>query len=766
MLSLLRKYQKVVFGLVASALIVSIAFFGSYGAMNYGTTKEKDRLIGSSIDGSRMSRLDINRMVRFLSTDRFDTEAGYRGNITNVFNPGVIRKDFIETGLAQMLVEEYFEDVKGDLSEKVERCKHFQSYSHPAAPYLSAENLYKQFLPSAAQKVAVIKSKDFELTPANFGIIAQVYAETALFSPNLVRRFLAYQQENYQGVPKDPYLETRDVSWLGCHEAEEWFGHSFIELIAQTIHNGAIYAKGKGYKVSLQEAKADLIKQGYDALTSYSKEEVSPELVGKYWKDTLGALRLNEREAVSVWQKVLLFKKLFDDYGLSVFVDKMTYDNYNAFLSEGAEVSKYALPQDLQIGDFLSLLKFQVYLEVVAKDKKQATKLDLPKEFNELNAIAKEAPELIEKIYTVDVAHVRKTDLAMDIPLKEMWDWQQQEGNWSKLRSEFEFLPLVAEEARLEVLDQLPEPSRNAVDKFSRNAMVSLKTDLIDKALDEAETEKKTLNLPLKGRVQELQGIESSSELMAALDSGAHKNYTQDQKNYYRFTSIEAAKEGRLLTFKEALSKGILDDLLNRKLQQHYEAAKKSSPTLFQNEQGQFKELTAVKELVGKFVYKDLLDAIEKDYVAGGGVLKVGSQKEPLEFYATHRLYHFVNQAKKDIETKGSDSLFLQEVLPYHLTVKQETVSRKENQAWVTDDLFEMQENAFSSLKVAPHGEISFCQMLKKTSVDDKQISSAMDKGQKLLSQDAKRELMTEMLKIFRDKDGIHLEKVIEQEES
>lgn len=769
MFSFLRKYQKVVLGTVTAMLVISISFFGSYQAMTQGPSKEVDEVIGTALNGSSISKLDTDRMVRFLSRDKLDRELDYAHQMPNLFNDGVISKDFLETGLAQMLVETYFDILQEDLSTRLEKEKRFKPYTHPRAPYLSAENLWTQFVPSMKKNLFHVRSHQGPATPDDFKVMTELYLDNAKLPSSLLRRVLSYQEGQYQGIPKDPYLDQGDLSLFYFHTVEDWFGSDFVELVAQFIHNASIYAKQKGYIVNPAEARSDLLRQGYEALVAQGKEEVTPNLLDQYWKQTLAMLRLTEKQVVGLWQEVLLFRKLFNDYGQSVFLDTLAYKQYNSYAAEAAEVKLYALPKELQLGDFRSLLKYQVYLEALAKDQKEAVSLDLPKSFKTAEEILKTAPQLLEKSYQVEMASLTKREIASAVTLKQMWQWQLSDAGWSSLRDNFKHLPIAkTEEERFEALEKLKDELSEEINIFSRNQIVLAEPSRIINALKEVPLEKKQLLMTLKGEHRDLEGIDYSETLVELLDQAALSQtaegpldaYTQDGQHYYRICVLEAAGESKLLTFQEASSKGVLDKMLDNKLKSYHEKAKAHHPSQFQNEDGSFKDFAAVKNQIGSYVYKDLLTAIEKDAALSDKKLKIDSQKESLEFYATHRFYHFVRKAQEDILKNGDASVYLSHAAPYHMEAKEEVVKRKDKMAGIGEELFSMEEKAFSPLYVGGNGAMSFYQVIKKTFVDEGQLAQEVQKGQQMMAKDARLYLMSEILGLIQSTDSIHLEKM------
>ena len=769
MFSFLRKYQKVVLGAVTAALVISISFFGSYQAITQRPSKEVDEVIGTALNGSSISKLDTDRMVRFLSRDKLDRELDYVRQMPNLFNDGVISKDFLETGLAQMLVESYFDVLQDDLSTRFEKGKRFKPYIHPKAPYLSAENLWTQFVPSMKKNLFHLRTHKGQITPDDFKVMTELYLDNSKLPSSLLRRVLSYQEGQYQGIPKDSYLDEGDLSLFYFHTVEDWFGLDFVELVAQFIHNAAIYAKQKGYVVNSAEARSDLLRQGYEALVAQGKEEVTPNLLDQYWKQTLAMLRLTEKQVVSLWQEVLLFRKLFNDYGQSVFLDTLAYKQYNSYAAEAAEVKLYALPKQFQLGDFRSLLKYQVYLEAVLKDQKETVSLDCPKTFKTKEELLKTAPQLLEKSYQVEMSSLTKREIASTVTLKQMWQWQLSDAGWSVLRETFKYLPIAkTEEERFEALEKLKDELAEEINIFSRNQIVVADPSRVVNALKEAPLETKTLLMTLKGEHRDLKGIDYSENLVELLDQavlsknieGPLEAYSQDGQHYYRICVLEALGESKLLTFQEASSKGVLDKILDNKLKAYHEQARAHHPSQFQNEDGSFKDFAAVKNQIGSYVYKDLLAAIEKDVAQTDKKLKGDVKRESLDFYATHRFYHFVRKAQEDILKNGDASVYLSQEAAYHMEAKEEVVKRKDKVAGIGEELFSMEEKTFSPLYIGNNGTMSFYQVIKKTFVDERQLAQEVQKGQQMMAKDARLYLMSEMLGLIRTTDSIHLEKM------
>jgi hypothetical protein len=89
MLDFFRKYQRYFFIVIAVVIVISFSFFGTFQTLNQ-PGKIEDKVIGKTIDGSKMMKSDVDRMIRFLASDRNDTALAEKGVMPNFFNNGVI----------------------------------------------------------------------------------------------------------------------------------------------------------------------------------------------------------------------------------------------------------------------------------------------------------------------------------------------------------------------------------------------------------------------------------------------------------------------------------------------------------------------------------------------------------------------------------------------------------------------------------------------------------------------------------------------------
>jgi GcvH upstream region-like protein len=756
MLGFFRKYQKIVFVLVTVVVAVSFSFFGTYGAMGGRENEEKDSPLGTAMDGSVMSKRDIDRMVRFLSTDRHDVEMLQRGNMPNYFNDGVIRKDLLGSGVGQMLVEAYFDVLSSEIETRLERTKRFHPYKHPQADFVSAESMWGQFVPRINEALKEVKGCDESLK--GFNLLSELYLEEGQFPPYLLRRFLAYQQNQHQWLQKDPMIQNGDLALFQFHSLDDWFGDKFIQLSCQFIHNVALHAKMKGYKVTPEEARAELLRSGAKALKEQQGSDISNDTLTKAWRHQLSMLNMDDNAAVEIWQKVLLFRRLFDDVGTSVVLDRLTYENYHAFASQSCEVEEYHLPVNLHLTKLRDVFLLEKYLELVAPGQTHA--LGLPENLLSVKEVQKRAPELLHKEYLVEMGSVDKAIVGLDVGLREMWEWQT--ANWDLLGREFRQLNEAPESERMAALDGLGIDMRKKIDSFSREKIVEEHPEWVIDALADVEMKEQVIVLPLTGTCAQLPGINDVRKVMDLLDCGDQKaleQYTQDGRYFHRIALKEKMGDLSIASFIDAKASGVLGCLLDKHLEKQYDSVRTAYPVPFRKDDDSWKPFADVSLEVGRYHYAEMLKGIETAYRKSGGKLINGSLKEDDSFYANYRLLGVVEKAMSAIAS-GDASQLDDNRGQWKIEKEIREVKRNESGPWSDDRLFNLQIGEFSEVVVDDAtGEVRFCRVLKKCGSDAQAVVKDIKKGQELIADDAKRNFMTEILESVKEKDCIHFER-------
>lgn len=518
MLEFLRKYQRYFFLVITVVVIASFTFFGTYSAFG-SQPEQKDRVVARAIDDSSMMLSEIRKLSRFISSDREDALHGH-GSSPNFCNDGVIRNDFLKAGLADLLVAEYFETLKGDFASRLEKAKRFRSYAHPEAIFLSAKTVWDRLLPSLNEEVGVLQM-EAEASPAVFVHLSRLYQLQSRLQPETLRRILIYQHQQYPWLTMDRRLVHEDLALFGFHSMTDWFGNHFVDLIAEFILNVSIIAEQKGYAVSLEEAKGDLVHHFVESMEKLAEVKAQSDL---NFHQHLRLLGFDERSASEVWRKVLLFRSYFKDVGESAFVDRLPYREFAGFTQESVIIQKYEWSKAIQLKNGQDLAELQFYIKAVCPASKDL----LPKKVLSVEEVEGKFPELVQTTYRAKVAEVSKKQIALRPSLQEVWEWELDEANWTRLKQEFALPEAATRDAKFKTLEQLEPQLRSQIDALSRECLVDQHPAWIEEALAKA---------PLVDKVWTVAANEAPASAAGM---------------FCRIENLEKMDEKHLLTFEKA----------------------------------------------------------------------------------------------------------------------------------------------------------------------------------------------------------------------
>ncbi len=792
MLNFFRTYQRYFFFFIAIVIVISFSFFGTHATL--GPVKQvEDSLIGQACDGSQMKRQEIDEIVRFIATDSQDTQLQEKRQIPNFLNDGVIRRDFFSTGLAVMLVEHYFKALEKDFAKRVKQHKNYRLYKHPSSPFISVKSLLEEILPLQKKRLDQFLSDKEGATPKIFSLLVDLYLEEKALPPSILRQYLIFQQKQHHWIDPDPHLRNRNLNLFYCTSLEDWFGRDFIELVAQFIHNGAIIAQERGYHVSKEEARSNLLQNGYQAFKKQTnKEVVNQTEFAAFFKQQLFSLQLDEKQALRVWQKVMLLRRLFQDCASASLFDTYQYKAFHSYASKTAFIDVYQLQSSMQIKDFESLLELVFYLDVIGK-KREAPN-DLPKVFKTVGEVEEKYPELVQKRYLVEVAKVTENEVTLHIPIKRIWEWQLKKENFNRLKKHFGFLKgdeWKGKENFFIALEGLTLNQREKIDAFSRTLILKESPEWVEKAFDKASLETKEIAISSKGTPFFIEGIQDGKELQKLLEKSPFKKeitddkvkvitrkelecYSQDGNSFFRFYLLDRDKEKSIMTFEEARKRQILTPLLETILESHYRAVRSKNPLVYQNKSGSWKPFDEVKDEAGKDFYRFLLQTIDQDFAQGNHALSPKRLIDLNFFYPHYFFYKYMNQALKDLQIRGGKSRYLlkkknedeqkEERLSKQSPLQDQFLLRLvkkvhknyEKGFFFDETLFTMVEKGWSSVKKSEKEGLGFFQLQEKR-VPEESYLNEIKKGGFLLGGEAKRFLMDTILKELKKRGGIHL---------
>lgn len=790
MLDFFRRYQWYFFLLITVVVVISFSFFGTYNTLSSNSWREQ--LAFTAINGKEITRSDVDDMANFISTDA-DDKSLYGGTWgLNFLNDGVIRKDFLQTGLAQELVGVYQKEVQEDLQRRLAKEKRFKLYTHPQAHFLGTEGAWTYFAPDMIAYYGSLKVSENAADADAFNARVKLFLGEKKFPSPLLRQVLRYQERQYDWLTPDQDLDRTDLSLFGYHTLEDWFGPRFVRLVSQFIINVAILAEQKGYEISKAEVLADLVR---NTETSFKQNQNNPNLgvatAQEYFNEQLRRLNMDQSAAIKVWRQVLLFRRYFQDVGNSALVDTLAYQKFNDFAKESINIDLYRLPSELRLGDYDSLQKLEIYLNAVTKRSKDDL-LVLPATFLTANEVSKNYPELVQKRYILEVVKVDKKTLQNRVGIKETWNWEVEDKNWAILKKQFPELGVKKEgsrEDRFAALEGLDTITRARVDAFAKSAIVDSHPEWLAKALDESRPTIKLVGLRSEGGEAPFEGINSKEkrqELMKLLDAATVgeqptpqsklNSYTPDGQIYYRIRVIERDANQAILTFGEANSDGSLNKLRDRLLEKYYVAIREQNPTAYQKEDQSWKNFEAVRSAVTD-QYVDKVLHLDKILKTIGQKQKESAKDLSKDQLAALRMYGHVDQIKSKLkqdkaqaaqwirsknEQEDQTSLTVREPLEAQWKMEKidYSVERgKPNVGVDTTDAFTLKETVWSDIKTPVNGDLAFFQVKGKGSNSDKEIAVAEQtkKAHALLSADAQRVLMRYVLQQITDKNAISL---------
>lgn len=785
MLGFMRKHQKYFFVIITIVIVISFSFFGTYSTLAGNSIHEQTAF--TTVNGQEIPRQDLEEMALFIGTDSEDKKlfGGVWG--PNFLNDGLIKKDFLETGLAEILIESYKQDLKGDLQLRLQKEARYKPYTHPQAQFVSSANAWNYFSPELPGNLTALQKATDPISQDTVNARIQLFLAERRFPSPYLKQVLRYQESQLNWIEKDDSLDYQDLSLFGYHTVDDWFGGRFVRLISEFIFNAAEIAEKKGYRVSKDEALADLMK---NAEQSFKENRNSPQNTvansTEYFDQQLMRMRMDKLKAARIWQKVMLFRRLFQDEASAVFVDPTTYNAFNYFANTGVSSDIYRLPEELGFSDFKTLQRFETYLDLVSKrTKEEKTSLLAPKEFLTVAEISKKAPELVQKQYLLDIASVNKKDLQAKVSLKETLAWELDEKNWPKIKTQFPELGLqkgTSSNERLDAIEKLDGITRSRLDQFAREQVIVAHPEYLDSALENAPARAVRVNLSLRGANSTFDGLVQGNDLITLLDKSPLneevaelKKLSFDKEHYYRVKVLEKSPNLEILTFAEANKGNVLDSLIDQALEIAYVQLRSEDPATYQNADKSWKPYDQVKDKVALAYYKKTLDKIKDQ-------LKERSDKDKYQNLDGERLasYRFVawgedllkrfkkapEMAEKMTRSLDTPTTFANQ---FNWTKSEQKISKKSStQLPSADKILGLSANNWSDTVLFPNGDVYFAFVSGTIREDgaDEVLLNQVARARFLLGSDVQRTYLRSLIPLLKDKRAISFDYIHSRETS
>jgi len=720
MLEFFRKYQRYFFIFVTVVIIVTFSLFGSYKTFGQADGR-KEIVVGHAIDGSKLKYFEIKQLSALLGA-----ESG---------RMGVIGNEFLKTGVADILAQAFYEPLKGDWQSRLDRVKRCRFYVHPSAPFLNAQDLWKHLAPDAIRELRVLQEMP-EAGEKFFASWSRLYLLQEQYPSELIKRVLLYQQNQYQ-IPSDPRLFSEDCSLLGFHGTGEWFGPQFTDLVAQFILNGAAMAEGKGYSATRAEAEVDLARR-------FSSKEQSLD-------STLRSVGVQKNEAIGLWQRVVLFQHYFQAVGQAALLDDLSYRSFSEFAHETAVIDVYRLPKELQLRSIDDFVSFEIYKRLACAS---CDSLSCPNSLLSVNDVEQRAPELVYKKYHLKCAQIDLQTLQSRLSMREVWSWQTEPQNWTELKRSFAEISDQTGKTPFEVLEKLDPLRRAAIDDWSRQRIVDAHPEWVEQELNAAALKDQDLYIFANSDIVGL-SIERSNEFEALLDrsvagdasaADSLKNY-REKNMIWRVNSVGMDKK-TVISFADAKKMNRINP--DSFLEEEYYIIRNQTPSLFQNENGDYLPFSEVKEKLVSHVFAALFRALDDE---------VGEHEDSLAYYIQHRFDPWMQQALASLK-EGND---LSGQCLWPIEKSERTINRTSSEEWIMKQPFILKADEWSDVYVPPDGEIVFF-FVKEHTRSPSPVLEQIQQGQQTLANDIKSLMAQQLLNAALKKQSLILPLSIEQE--
>lgn len=747
MIRFIQKYQWYFYIVITTMIVISFSFFGTYGSLQ--GSGNYDQTAFTTVNGENITRGELEQMAYFLSSDSLDMSA-------NSLNDGVIRKDFLESGMGVELISAFAPDLKKDLEAKAARERSYKPYQNPKAPFISSETAWNYFAPAIRPNLEYLKASVDPIDRSALQARIQLFLAEKQFPAPMLQRVLHYQERQYGWLEPDPFLNQADLSLFGYHTIDDWFGPRFTRLVAEFIYNASELSEAKGYRVSAEEAYADLAKNAETSFQALKSQKMMPFATSQaYMNDLIRRMGLEPKRVVKIWQKVMLFRRLFADVANIQIVDSKTSEPFFNYADQMVEGTIYRLPEALRFNEFKDLYFFETYLAMTSG--KKPGDLTLPKTAKSIEQLKQEAPELLQKRYLVEVKQASVKDQESRITLRDTLAWQA--AHYSDLQKEFPDLgikPATTLEAKLEAIDQLDDKMRAKVDQYARLKIVAEHPEWMKEALAQAEPQLGLIVVALKGGKDPLPGIGDREAFMEKLDkSDTVDSYSQDPKYVYSLKVKDRSPAFEVMNYEEAET--VMPELAKRLLEPYYTKNKEAFKKSYEESQND----------VAAQYYADLLKAIKDKAKAGDTMIP--------DIAASLRFYQSAEEVQKnpalvktDLPANDEGKLPIRPSYTDQFGWKKAPIKltrSEKSELFQKETLFKLKPNEWSQILTPPNGDIALFRLEKFGKVDQEQLKfDETFQLARVLGHEANRNQLKAMIPVLKEKKAISFE-YLEQEQ-
>lgn len=562
MFSFFRKYQRAFYAItvlfVASSLI-------SVGALRSSRAQgDADQVLFKTPKGTRYSKREMDQLERLIGRDwPQDTP----------FMDDVVRRDFLMTGLADVLVES-FGEIESDLRAALVKERRWRPYCHPHLPYLDVQRLWELFAPQLQNAwLQFCKLDSAADAPRLFTAKKELFLVKSALPSEQLRQLIWMQQGRTEPAKFDRQIATTNLEVLGNSDVGSWFGSHFLRLCAQIITIGAEEAKSAGLKVSKREAKADLLakvvhqQRKKDALGAKDRKEVAAQ-----YASCLETAQMSESELLDCYQRILLFRRWIWAHCQRWSVDASIPLAFDRFARASRNVQLFTLDESFALKDFEDWAHFEMYCRAVSENGDTA--FAWPKRFKPIEQLWRDAPELLEAQCRVRQVLVTGNQLRATFTSRDVLEWLSAKTHWSALCAAVGQLPQLPPDEiadRIAAIEGLDTAAYAKVDDLARRSLLVENPQILHAALDGAGDE---VDLCINGAGVDvpysfIRDKRAFAQLVRSASMGkstaqdALLNYSEDQEHYLSLRVLHCSSWQRL-TWHWARAKGAMRALADQ----------------------------------------------------------------------------------------------------------------------------------------------------------------------------------------------------------
>ncbi len=560
MWSLLRRYQKWIFGVVGFFTIASMAFFGTYSAIaRNGPADEEDpraawTVVGHRLRGTPIYEEELAAYVTMLGCGQRELATLSPNALPLLFNDGLLRSDLIETGLLLAMKEKRGSvAIEDELERSFARARSFHPFVHPRQPALSLQTVWHYLSPQLEQEVASIAGltvKDLDRWLALYGLASDL-------PPYWARQLLMMQAKEGGMQLPDEYLATADLTLFRFHSLEDWLGPTLSRLAAETLMQTGDLAALRGFTIEESAVWKQMVVASKMMLESSFRESCSIQMAEQQLRSQLAGLGIPVKVAIGFWRDALALRSLLAEAEarMPALPDELlTLEELASF--EQLELEIMEMPKSLLDAVSRSPAAFGGYLSLVAQPVCDESLL--PTALRSAEEIALEMPSLVERSLVVEMASVTEEETMQTIPLDQLLAWQLSDAGWERLRREHPFIRGSAQldrAARYERISACGVKERTQLDRYAAKQMLIERPELQVERLATKTLEKRTLRIRGDGSSPDLPGL--SHEMGKELQELLPQPLVKLEGVLYTIQPLELVASSRILCFTELASRDL-----------------------------------------------------------------------------------------------------------------------------------------------------------------------------------------------------------------